>query len=107
MEIIRTLLIVGFLGFGLFIFGVAIFGMFKFKYVLNRIHSAAMTDTLGTFCIIVALMIYTGWNVLTLKLFLVLLFMWLTGPVAVHLLGQTEVITNRKGVDEETEVVES
>ena len=32
---------------GLGIFVLQIFGVFKFKYVLNRMHAAAMGDTLG------------------------------------------------------------
>ena len=104
MELIRLILMIFFIGSGLFVFAVATFGLFKFKYVLNRIHVAAKCDTLASLLIIIGLMIYSGFTYLTLKLFLVIIFLWLTNPVATHLVGQTEVITN-KDIEKECEVI--
>lgn len=105
MELIRLILMILFIGSGLFIFGVATFGLFKFDYILNRVHVAAKCDTLASLLIIVGIMLYTGFSFLTLKLLLVIVFLWLTNPVATHLVGQTEVITN-KDIDKECEVIE-
>ena len=105
MEIIRLILMILFISTGLFIFGVATFGLFKFSYILNRIHVAAKCDTLASFLIILGLMIYSGFSVTTLKLVLVLVFLWLSNPVGTHLIGQTELITN-KDIKDECEVIE-
>ena len=32
---------------GLVIFGISTFGVFRFKYAVNRMHAAAMGDTMG------------------------------------------------------------
>lgn len=104
MELIRLILMIVFIGSGLFVFGVATFGLFKFDYILNRVHVAAKCDTLASLLIIVGIMIYTGFSFLTLKLLLVIAFLWLTNPVATHLVGQTEVITN-KDIEKECEVI--
>ena len=32
---------------GMIVFGIELFGVFKFGYVLNRMHAAALGDTLG------------------------------------------------------------
>lgn len=104
MELIRLILMMVFIGSGLFIFAIATFGLFKFKYVLNRVHVAAKCDTLASLLVIVGIMIYSGFSYLTLKLFIVIIFLWLTNPVATHLVGQTEVITN-KDIKSECEVL--
>lgn len=105
IEIIRLVIGVGFIISGLFLFGVATFGLFKMRYVLNRVHCAAITDTLATLCVLVGLMTLNGFNFMSLKLFIVLVFLWLTNPVGTHLVGRTEVITN-PNIEQECEVVE-
>lgn len=80
---------------GLGIFFVEVFGLFKFKYVLNRMHAAAMGDTLGLGSMILGLIVINGVNFVSLKLFCVILFLWIASPVASHLMAQMEVETNK------------
>ena len=47
IEWIRFLIGAAFLLFGLGIFAIEMIGVYRFKYVLNRMHAAAMGDTLG------------------------------------------------------------
>lgn len=94
MEMIRLILMILFISLGMFIFGIATFGLFKFKYILDRVHVAAKCDTLASLLILTGLIIYFGFSLASLKLFFVILLLWLTNPVGTHLIGQTEVITN-------------
>ena len=80
--------------FGLGIFAIEMVGVFRFRYVLNRMHAAAMGDTLGIGFSFLGLMIMSGWNFTTLKLFLVILFLWFSSPVSSHLIARLEVTTN-------------
>lgn len=80
--------------FGLGIFAIEMAGVFRFRYVLNRMHAAAMGDTLGIGFSLLGLMIMSGWNFTTLKLFLVILFLWFSSPVSSHLIARLEVTTN-------------
>lgn len=81
---------------GLSIFVVEIYGIFHLKYVLNRMHAAAMGDTLGISISLVGLMIFSGLNFTTLKMMLIVIFLWLASPVSSHLLARLEVVTNEK-----------
>jgi multicomponent Na+:H+ antiporter subunit G len=90
---------------GLFVLGVAVLGIFRFDYVLNRIHAAAKCDTLGAFLILTGLMIAEGFSFITFKLLLIVVFVWLTNPVASHLICKTEVLTNL-AIEEQCEVCE-
>ena len=80
--------------FGLGIFAIEMAGVFRFRYVLNRMHAAAMGDTLGIGFSFLGLMIMSGWNFTTQKLFLVILFLWFSSPVSSHLIARLEVTTN-------------
>lgn len=92
-ELIRTILGLVLLVFGLFVFFTSVLGLFQFKNVLNRMHAAAMGDTLGMFCILAGLIFLHGFNLAGFKTFLVLLFLWITNPVASHLIARMEVMT--------------
>lgn len=85
-----------FLLIGLGIFVVEMIGVFRFKYVLNRMHAAAMGDTLGIGASLVGLMIMSGFNFTTLKLFLIVVFLWFSSPVSSHLIARLEVTTNEE-----------
>lgn len=81
---------------GLVIFFTELFGVFHFKYILNRMHAAAMGDTLGISSCLIGLMIYSGLNFTTLKLLLIVIFLWFASPVSSHVLARLEVATNKK-----------
>lgn len=91
---IRFILGTGFLLCGLGIFLVEIYGIFHLDYALNRMHAAAMGDTLGISFSLVGLMIFTGLNFTTLKLALIIVFFWFASPVSSHLLSRLEATTN-------------
>lgn len=94
VEWIRFLVGTGFLLIGLGVFVVELVGVFKFKYVLNRMHAAAIGDTLGLGISLLGLIILSGFNFLSLKLALIIVFLWLASPVSSHLISQLEVTTN-------------
>lgn len=79
---------------GLVFFGIELYGVFRFHYVLNRMHAAAMGDTLGISISLVGLMILSGFCFTTLKIALIILFLWCASPVSSHLISKLEVTTN-------------
>ncbi len=85
---------------GLGIFLMQIFGVFKFKYVLNRMHAAALGDTLGIGVSLTGLILLSGLNVTSLKMALIIVFLWLASPVSSHLISRLEVVTNEHLAEE-------
>ena len=94
IEWIRFLIGAAFLLFGLGIFAIEMIGVYRFKYVLNRMHAAAMGDTLGIGFSLAGLIIMSGLNFTSLKLFFVIVFLWFSSPVSSHLIARLEVTTN-------------
>lgn len=91
---IRLILGCSFLICGVVIFFTEIFGVFHFQYVLNRMHATAMGDTLGIASCMIGLMIFSGFNFTSLKLLLIVIFLWFASPVSSHVLARLEVATN-------------
>mgnify|MGYP001110547748 CR=1 FL=1 len=93
-EWIRFILGVGLLVVGAVAFVLEVLGVFRFQYVLNRMHAAAMGDTLGIGASLAGLMILFGFRFVTLKLALVIIFLWCASPVSSHLISRLECTIN-------------
>lgn len=87
---IRLILASLFLALGLFAFLSTVVGFYRFRYVMNRIHAAAVGDTLGIGSVAVAVAILTGSAAAVLKLVLILALLFLTGPALTHLIADAE-----------------
>ena len=94
LEWIRFAAGVGLLLLGVGIFIRELFGVFKFKFVLNRMHAAAMGDTLGIGASMTGLILLSGFNYTSLKMAMIIVFLWLASPVSSHLISRLEVVTN-------------
>ena len=93
-EWIRFLLGAGLLLTGVSVFLIEMIGVFRFRYVLNRMHAAAIGDTLGIGICLLGLIVMNGLNFTSLKLFLVIIFLWFSSPTSSHLIAKLEVTTN-------------
>jgi multicomponent Na+:H+ antiporter subunit G len=94
LEWIRLIVGSAFLVCGIVIFFTELFGVFHFNYVLNRMHAAAMGDTLGISACLIGLIIFSGINFTSLKLLLIICFLWFSSPVSSHMLSRLEIATN-------------
>ncbi|WP_321016097.1 cation:proton antiporter [Hungatella effluvii] len=79
---------------GLVFMILAVFGVNRFHRALNRMHAAAMGDTLGILFVFAGLILIRGFSMDSLKLFLVILFFWTAGPVSSHMISRLEAMTD-------------
>lgn len=91
---IQFILGAAFIVCGLVICLLELFGLYRMKYVMNRMHAAAMGDTLGISTCLLGLMICSGFNFTTLKMILIVVFLWFSSPVSSHLIARLEITTN-------------
>ena len=94
LELLRFIIGTVVLTAGLLTFALEVFGSFRFEFVLNRMHAAAMGDTLGILFVFVGLILIRGFSMDSLKLFLVILFFWNAGPVSGHMISRLEAMTD-------------
>ena len=81
---------------GISIFLLEVFGLYRFHFVLDRMHAAAMGDTLGIGVSLLGLIIFSGFNFTSLKMLLVVVFLWFASPVSSHLIARLEVVTDEE-----------
>ena len=96
ISLIRFIIAAVLIMIGILIMVIQTFGVFKLSYALNRMHAAAMGDSLG-------MMVIYGISFASLKLLTVLVVFWFASPVCSHLLAKLEVSTNEQ-IEDECEV---
>ena len=63
-------------------------GVLHLPDLYTRMHGAGITDTMGAGLILIGLMIQAGLSLVTVKLVLILVFIFFTSPVASHALAK-------------------
>ncbi len=76
------------LGGGFFVLAGGI-GVVRLPDLYTRSHAAGMTDTLGAGLILIGLMLQGGFTLITVKLILILVFIFFTSPTSTHALIHT------------------
>ncbi len=98
-----NLIVMGFLSAGVFFFITATIGLLRFPDLFTRLHATGKGDTMGASLILMGLAIYAGLTPETIKILIMLIFILLTSPVAVHAICRAIYATGVKPwVKEET-----
>lgn len=64
-------------------------GILRFPDFFTRMHAVSITDTLCTSLIMLGLVLQAGMSLITLKLIVIVLFVFLTSPTSSHALAKT------------------
>ena len=88
MEHVLSVLTWALLLSGAFFLVTGALGMIRLPDVFTRMHAAGMADTMGAGLILVGLCLYSGANLVTVRLVLILAFVWFTSPIATHALAK-------------------
>lgn len=59
-------------------------GVLRLPDVFTRLHASGMTDTMGAGLILTGLVFQVEPSLTTVKLLLVLLFLWMSSPISTH-----------------------
>lgn len=94
MEWIRFGLAALLFAAGLIVLFISLFGTFRLKYSLNRMHSAAMCDTLVLLLCIGACIVASGFHVASVKFLLIVFLIWCTSPVTSHVFVKAKYLTD-------------
>jgi len=71
-----------------FFFLVGTTGLIRLPDVFSRMHATTKSDTLGAGLALLALIVYKGFDPVSLKLLVVLVFIMITNPVAAHIISK-------------------
>ena len=98
-ETIRFVLAAVLMLCGVIAGAISILGVFRFHFVMNRMHCAAILDTISMAGILGGLMVATGSMEYIPKLAAALLVLWVGSPIASHLVGRMEIATDETAAE--------
>jgi len=68
-------------------------GLLRMPDLFTRLHAASLTDTMGAGLIVIGLALQAGLTLVTVKLLLILAFLFFTSPTATHALARTALLS--------------
>ncbi|WP_028574150.1 monovalent cation/H(+) antiporter subunit G [Desulfonatronovibrio hydrogenovorans] len=92
METIANFFAIVFVLLGAFFMLVGSIGVNRFPDFYTRAHASGKVDTLGIMLFILGLMFFEGFNLISLKLLLIAVFVAMTSPVAAHALARRALV---------------
>ena len=84
LKILSNLIGDGFLIVGLFFVLTSIMGVIRIKDNLTRLHAGSVSDSFGLPLCYIGIMLKNGFNIISVKFFVVLVLVIIASPVIVH-----------------------
>lgn len=63
-------------------------GMIRLPDIFSRMHGAGIIDTMGATMLVLGMMLQAGLTIVSIKLFMILLFLMFTSPTTTHALAR-------------------
>ena len=87
MEIARDVVAWILILVGCFLTVLGSIGLLRLPDVYTRVHSAGVVDTVGAAFLLIGLSLYGGFTLITVKLLMILAFVFFTSPTATNALA--------------------
>ena len=71
-------------------------GLLRLPDFFSRTHGAGITDTLGAALVLIGLMFQAGLTLVTVKLVMILVILWLTSPTSTHAIAKAAILSGLK-----------
>lgn len=93
---IRTIVVGVLLALGCFLIVVASIGLVRFPDFYSRMHPAGKSDSLGQALVLSGLMLYEGLSMVSIKLLIIMIFIFIANPTATHSLAKAAYVAGVK-----------
>jgi len=90
VEILSVILV----ALGLFLFASGTVGLIRLPDFYCRMHATGKCDTLGALLALFGLAVYNGFNLVSLKIIFIVIFIFVANPTATHAIGRAALINN-------------
>ncbi|MFD3190636.1 monovalent cation/H(+) antiporter subunit G [Sedimentitalea sp. HM32M-2] len=78
---------------GSFFVIVGAFGLVRFPDFWARLHALSVLDSAGVILLLLGMALHSGLNLVTVKLFIILIFLFITGPTATHAVANAALVS--------------
>lgn len=89
---------ISFLTGGFFLF-IGSLGMVRLGDFWARLHGASIIDSAGAGLILLGMMLQAGFSLITVKLILIVIFLFITGPTASHAAANAAFMSGSRPMD--------
>jgi multicomponent Na+:H+ antiporter subunit G len=93
---IRTIITAILLVLGCFLMAIAAIGVVRFPDFYARMHPAGKGDTLGQMLVLLGLVIYEGVSLVSVKLLIIIAFIYVANPTATHWVAKAAYVSGLK-----------
>ncbi|MCK4713887.1 MAG: monovalent cation/H(+) antiporter subunit G [Marinosulfonomonas sp.] len=69
------------------------FGTLRFPDFWSRLHAASITDSAGMILLVIGMCLQAGPTLVTVKLLIIGIFLFLTGPTSTHAIANAALVT--------------
>lgn len=96
MELVVEILSWVFILSGSFFSIVGAVGILRFPDFWSRLHAASISDSAGVILLLLGMAMQAGWTLITVKLFIILAFLFITGPTSTHAVANAALVSGLK-----------
>ena len=89
---ISEILSVFLVGCGIFLFTSGTLGLLRLPDFYCRMHATGKCDTLGALLCLTGLAVYNGFNLVSLKIIFIVIFIFIANPTATHAIGRAALL---------------
>ena len=88
---LQNIVAITIISFGFMFMALAAVGVIRFPDFFTRLHASGVGETFGALMMTVGIMIYTGWTLLSVKVFIIFILLLLTNPLGTNLIMLTSI----------------
>lgn len=71
-------------------------GSLRFPDFWSRLHAASITDSAGVILLLIGMMLQAGPGLIAVKLLIILVFLFITGPTSTHAVANAALVSGLK-----------
>ena len=72
---------------------VGAFGLLRFPDFWSRLHAASVAESAGVILLLLGMALQAGWGLIAVKVILILIFLFVTGPTATHAVANAALVS--------------
>ena len=78
---------------GSFFVIVGAIGLYRFPDFWTRLHAASVAESAGVILLLAGIMVQAGWGLIAVKLLIIGVFLFITGPTSTHALANAALVS--------------
>lgn len=71
-------------------------GVLRFPDFWSRLHAMSISDSAGVILLLIGMALQAGLTLITVKLFIILAFLFITGPTSTHAVANAALVSGLK-----------